>query len=495
MRQSRSLAGHFSRTGLDLLQGGDNLLLARLALAHCVILLNTRLFCWKWTENLGTGQLELAIRSLTTLANELNVDSASQGNLTSLPPMTPASPDSASWPLLSEALGAFVRLGAEQRLSQLGHLASTVEPWIEHAWSEAATQFAILPSRSAFAARVIVGLGKGKLTFSTQLSFQVWLRSTCLNQVKMELQLGLSRLDWPDAPWHGLRVQINGLPRDQRKDLLACLPACAEAPFLPSCPDLPDAEWLLLWRGISLGVPESSIPCEWRRFFSSRAPAALPALEMMEGGGAPMSRRLILPSRAFESELGRSFHRAAGWAETLAAGSSAPVLPDWVVPKSPALFLKSLEDILKKNGGLPTESSIRQPIEELMNSLNSSKGLGRLGEDPLGLLKVASDLGFGPSIGESLAASHHHRVGDKAASYLALQRALAHASDSKEVASVLANLAGLNLSSGNLSEAEVMLAEALRLSPWSRLAQANLKDLRLLLEGMWGMDSTEEGSS
>jgi len=360
------------------------------------------------------------------------------------------------------------------------------QPWIETALSlvEQRHNFiASLGTHTPEFQRAVLDLQK--LPSSPQF-FAIWLQSHALRLLKIEAQEKVVPIQVPGAPWHGFRRRFNALPTTERSQVLNCLPACDAVPFLSKKPQLPNGSWLVLWKEITDGVPQDSLPRTWRRYLKEEAPTALAEVKdstlILPGCSALPQRRIVLPSRKFEKQLGRIFHQAAAWSESKFESHSPLILPDWVIPKSSTLFLHTMQDVIARNGGMPTDASLREQIEELMDTMRAHGEKGIAQHSPLDLRKVADDLGTILPEGASLMSLHHRRRNESASGKLSLERALSYSTEKKDVAATLANLASFKADDGDFDEAELLLQEALRLNPWSRLARNNYSELKRFLQ-------------
>jgi hypothetical protein len=361
------------------------------------------------------------------------------------------------------------------------------QPWAERAVQSAGEHLSLIVDFARLQPGLQPALA-GLLSLpESPFLFELWLESLTLRLVKSEARATISPLGIPNAPWHGFRRRFNSLGRKTRLHLLACLPACDAVPFLSDSPRLPDGNWLVAWKETTDGVPLDALPSTWHKYLREYAPAAIAEKKgtklILPSCGASPRRRILLPSRKFEKEIGRIFHQAAAWSESKRESDIPLILPDWVIPKSSSLFLGSIQDVLRRNGGLPTESGLRGPLERLMDRLRVDGEEGIASLSPLDLRRVSDDLEAGLCLGASLVGAHFVRHGKTVQGELALQRAHAHAQDGRQVASILANLAALKAASSRYKEAEQLLTEALVLSPFSRLARRNLERLVHFLHG------------
>jgi hypothetical protein len=387
-----------------------------------------------------------------------------------------------SWSQLVASYSAWQDCDAEVKQQCFLEWCARAHPWMETAVASVSARHHLLGDFASILPRMQQALhGLKGLKKSVELQ-TIWLESMALKLIKLESAETVVPIGVPNAPWHGFRRRVNTMVHSDRLLLMASLPRCSEAPFLGDTPVLPDSRWLELWKGVSDGVPPESLPTPWKQYLREHAPATVAERQgsdlILPSSGAAPRRRLILPNRKMEKEFGKVFYSASAWSES---GHDSPIrllMPKGVIPCSGSLFLQQIRVLLKKNGGLPKDAFLREPLEEMIHHLRSGRRLDEGMMSPMRLQEIALGLGHDLRRVEELAAAHHFRRLDFASSQMAWQRALAHAETPQDVATALANLAGLRFWQNDATESGILLKKALHINPWSRIAQANLKALR-----------------
>lgn len=402
-------------------------------------------------------------------------------------PSTPSAkkPPAFLWPDFAVHLQRFVNLNAEEKLAAIPKITEVVSPFIHWAVSDFAQRHALLidePDSHRLLFSHVIGLER--VPTSMEL-FILRLQSIALKQVVAERTALTSSLTCAQPSWTGFRKRFNNLNLTDRGYLLARLPQTSLALLDVERKELPDGKSIKLWHEVSSGVSQQELPVEWQRFAAENSAEELQRIEtLLKPSTVP---NFALPNIVLGREsnaktvkkLGRWLFRAAATQEHRLGDASKMelILPDWVIPKARAPFLGELSSIFSANGGVPEEPVLRSLLLQSHDSLERGLWI----PDSFSASKIISslhDLGEMRCNTSALFGMHLARLQDKAGAELAYARQLNQALTSSEVATALANLAGLRIKYGDLDEADRMLREAVRLNPWSQVATNLLVWLR-----------------
>lgn len=386
--------------------------------------------------------------------------------------ITPTLPSEHAWRDLQQRFGAWQADGLTGGPQCLVELLAAGQPWVECALANAGRRHHLI----ADLGQLLPGFQRAiselqKLPESPQV-FAIWMDSLALRLLKVESRENVVPIHIPNAPWHGFRRRFNSLAPSARLRVLQTLPVTSQAPKLSTETLAPDAEWVELWESISSGVPTASMPSEWLRF--------LPADEDEEIGCPNIILSRERKQHALEP-LGRWLFRAAAVEEQQSenAGNFELFLPSWVIPKRPDLLLKELDGIVDRLGGLPGEEQLQELVGSLRHHYQPFEKSIIAAPTTREILALAREWGGKDAHIEGLAGISSLRSGNAEEARMAYSRLLNKATDRKDVALALANLAGLDLvTPEGIRSAEPMLREALRLNPWSGVAKGNFEILK-----------------
>jgi len=343
------------------------------------------------------------------------------------------------------------------------------QPWLEGAIESLGRRHSLLTDFSSALPAFQQALSVLPQLPESSIGFTIWVESLTLRHFKAEAEEDMVPLQAPNAPWGGFRRRFNLLPRKARIRVLQSLPLSNLAPRAIKESLAPDAEWVELWGSVSSGVPANSMPVEWHRF--------LPA-EDHDDFACPNIVLSRDSKQASQEPLGRWLFRAAAVQEQQRtdAGNYELILPSWVLPKRPDLLLKELDGIMHRLGGIPEDEQLQKVIGSLRHLYNPFEGSEIVAPTPREILSLARDWHGKDAHVEGLAGISSLRSGNPEEARMAYMRLLNKATDRKDVALALANLAGLDLvSAEGLRNGEPMLLEALKLNPWSGVARGLFK--------------------
>lgn len=394
---------------------------------------------------------------------------------------TASKPPPILWANFATHLQGFISLPAEEKLSAVSAVADELSPFVHWAVFDLAQRHTLLidaPDSHRLLFSHVIGLKRAPANMEL---FILGLQSVALKKVVAERAALTSSLTCAQPAWTGFRNRFNSLECADRALLLDTLPQTSQTAVTAQTRTLPNSQSIKLWHEVASGVPQQALPVEWQRFACEHAPKEVQRIEDLLKPSAESSFALpnIILSRESSAKtvkkLGRWLFRAAATQEQRLGDSSVVELqlPAWVAPKSTGQFGQELHDIIRANDGVPGDSGLQSVLEESLDSLESGIWLPASLESSKLLLPL-QDLGVWRFETSTLQGVHLRRKGLLEEARLAHARQLNIATTPKEVATALANLAGIHLHIGNLAESESLLREALRLNPWSKLAMTQL---------------------
>lgn len=378
-------------------------------------------------------------------------------------------PSEHTWLEMQNRFGAWQTDGLAGGPQCLVELLAAGQPWIEFALGSVGARHHLIADLGQVLPGFQRAISELKKLPESPAVFAIWMESLALRLLKVEAGEDVVPIHIPNAPWHGFRRRFNLLAAGARLRVLQTLPATSQAPQIATATLAPDAEWVELWESISSGLPTASMPPEWHRF--------LPADEDEE-----ISCPNIILSRERKQHslepLGRWLFRAASVQEKerTDAGNFELFLPSWVIPKRPELLLKDLDGIVDRLGGMPGEKKLQEIIGSLSHHYQPFEQSPIVVPTTREILALAREWGGKDAHVEGLAGISSLRSGNPEEARMAYSRLLNKATGRKDVALALANLAGLDLvTPEGMENAGPMLREALRLNPWSGVAQGNIR--------------------
>jgi len=339
------------------------------------------------------------------------------------------------------------------------------QPWLEGALASLGRRHSLLTDLSAALPAFQQALSELPKLPESSNGFSIWVESLTLRHFKTEAEEAAVPLQVPNAPWGGFRRRFNLLPRAARIRVLQSLPLSNLAPRAFTESLAPDAEWVVLWESVSSGVPANCMPVEWHRF--------LPA-EDHDGLACPNIVLSRDSKQAAQEPLGRWLFRAAAVQEQQRtdAGNFELILPSWVLPKRPDLLLNELDGIIQRLGGMPGDEQLQKVLGALRHLYNPFEGSEIVAPTPREILSLAREWHGKDAHVEGLAGVSSLRSGNPEEARMAYMRLFNKATERKDVALALANLAGLDLITvEGMGNAKPMLLEALKLNPWSGVAK------------------------
>ncbi|MHC4379953.1 MAG: hypothetical protein ACYSU1_02545, partial [Planctomycetota bacterium] len=374
--------------------------------------------------------------------------------------MTPSPRDSqaSSWSAFRLWFAEWRGSDDASRLAGIGNALERLRPHLDRAFLRTRRGLAVLPKESVCRDRILARFLGLDLLPEAEEAFQLWMQSQILRAVVEDRDAGISRLDGLNPAWDGLRNTINRLPRTDRRTLLhALMPFCVDFPEEEANQGLRRAKDL--WTTVSKRVPAEAIPDSWdvERLEDTVRPQR--AADFLATGVFGGDNESAQRDRFLMGSLAKTLYRLGLQIESQAESSTPLILDPEILRTREERHVDFLQKWRDEARSMLLDLGVPDDVLAFLVAL-SEEQIGLNEFSSVDLLTMAGRLGHSKADVYYSLGAHAMRSGqvEKADHFFELGKAVS-ATD-MELATGLANQAGVAFESGGPALAFKVLEEA-----------------------------------